>query len=314
MSVLKGYPQSVPLPSGWEKLNEGLVFMGWTSGAVRIPAGATYTFSGPMTLTALWYGAEQFVWAPSSMSFRIPESISTLQIYAIGGGGGGGGAHFYSSGSRYKSCAGGGGGAGETVIRTLSVSPGTLVKVEVGEGGSGGTNRRLSQMGNGKFATNGGGGDDTIVYVGSNKIIARGGMGGRAASKDSDGAGGSQYVAGGAPGKDGGYASPNVKENAGKGGADDNVMRGGGGGAAGAFRYRVLMTSGTRFPSEGYLESKGGDGMDWGSERMAEPGEIGGGGGSGYSSKVQPVPNDQDRAGVGGNGAALLVMFRRTVE
>ncbi|MGH1542669.1 MAG: hypothetical protein ACRBHB_19775 [Arenicella sp.] len=77
-------------------------------------------------------------------SFTVPDGITSLQISISGGGGGGGGA---AAGD------GGLGGAGELVNTTLAVTPGQVLSIVVGAGGTGGA----GFSGTGGFGATGGG-------------------------------------------------------------------------------------------------------------------------------------------------------------
>lgn len=317
VEVLKGYAETVNLPSKWVNIREGKVFQGWriAGTTATIDAGQSYTFGKDETLDAIWVGAEYAKWIPSDITFTIrdiiaeaglAQGITRVRFYAIGGGGGGGGSGFRFQGSIPQ--MGGAGGAGETIDRVVSVSSDTTVTVKIGSGGSGGTNRAVANPSHAQ-PTAGGNGGATEVSIGGSTYRALGGSGGAAATlsnlSGTDGAGGQQYVAGGSRGADGHFLAPNIAKNAGKGGSEGDHRGGGGGGGAGAFRYRV-DTEHNQVPSSDkteFLESIGGDGGDGSTGADAQDGQLGGGGGSGWK-------DNSLRSGVGGAGGVLMIFFR----
>lgn len=317
VTVLKGYPQTVPLPDGWAETHENDEFLGWRAGSETIPAGGTYTFMTDTTLTAVWNSAVYAYFFATTNQLTVPSNVNYAKITLVGGGGGGGGSGAYRQATLlpFYWFMGGGGGSGDVTEIGMEVSPGDILAVECGEGGTGGTNY-LDGYSSTTSPTNGGGGGATYLRRnGSQEAYANGGQGGRAASprNQTHGAGGSTYAAGGThtasrdSGGDGTYLSPNIADNAGKGAADhtvtssDNVptyMRGGCGGGAAAFYASPKAMNGR------VVASKGGNGWIPASETDATDGENGGGGGSGR------IANSR-RAGVGGSGCALILLFRK---
>lgn len=319
VSVLKGYPQSVPLPDEWADIMGGAVFIGWeVSNGAYVPVGSTYTYQTEMTLTARWRKASSVQYITSDETVTVPSGVDHVSVYAVGGGGGAGGsARFIELGNQeYVMAPGGAGGAGQTSTASWGVSAGDVISVTIGAGGECGASRGALSAGDGGDGKNGG---KTVVKCRYNICTAEGGSGG-GGTKNMGGAGkgGEEYVAGGSYEQDGGYEAPNVKENRGKKGTRGtapspsglaNVLRyGGGGGGAAAFRYAFIAEDGTRYPASGYYESIGGDGADEADPQVrAYSGKVGGGGGSG---RAESYLVDKERAGYGGDGAVILAFFK----
>ena len=335
--VLKGYDVSVPpCPSGWEQYQPGRAFVGWKASDDSIyDMNDTHTWLKDDVLTARWEGAMTVSWFNISGEYTvdIPEGASNFIAYLVGAGGGAGGCRWNQSGSgsivAYKaySLCGGGGGAGEVKItgRTRFES-GAIIKLTVGEGGTGGTNRGMGVSLN---ATNGGNGGDTFIKVNDVEYArARGGDGGKAATSKgvayAASAGGVNYREGGSTFEDGSGGDgvdgaselvPIEDDFYGKGGRPceykvDNVSyfkQGGAGGASAPFRYRFLADDGWHPSNTAYYESVGGHGRDCNNEfQYATSGMYGGGGGSGWLSD----DTVSSRGGVGGTGCALILWFR----
>ncbi len=337
VSVLKGYPQTIPIPEGWSDLRSGMTLLGWAIGSesstTRITANTPYTFSGGTSVYAIWRGAVayEYIWDEGYTdkevvgTFTVPSGATTARVTLVGGGGGGGGSGYYRTTLVADAhwYVGGGGGSGDVTTSEYSVTPGERFRVVCGAGGSAGTNR-MSATSTRLNPTSGGDGGETALYrncnadfSGGSKVqTASGGQGGRAATLDlggsgTHGAGGSTYAKGGSHAESGTALSPNTADHAGQGGKDstESVMTwtiyhaGGGGGGAAAFCTHFTMSNGTRVPSSGNLFSRGGDGGDPTNEGNPDPwgGVWGGGGGSGESSDY--------KAGAGGTGMALILFF-----
>jgi len=138
----------------------------------------------------------------SGTSWTVPQGITSLKVWAIGGGGGGAGS------PPNDGTSGGGGGAGGLAYREYTVSSGQVISYTIGSAGTGGSD-----------TSNGNNGGDTQVTVSGVTIHGNGGRGGRYDS-GVDASGGS--ATGGSPNRNGGR---------GKGVSGD--MGGGGGGALG---------------------------------------------------------------------------------
>jgi hypothetical protein len=163
----------------------------------------------------------------SSTTFTVPAGITNISEVLVVAGGGGGGSSY-----------GAGGGAGGVLYATnILVTPGALITVTVGAGGTGGRGQ-----GNGSpFAASNGGNS----VFGSFTAIG-GGYGGQyinsgSTSAGSGGSGGGGYVGSGGPGTLGqGYAGGNGSAN------------GAGGGGAGEQGYPALSN---------IIGANGGDGI-----------------------------------------------------
>ena len=110
------------------------------------------------------YTVQTFTTVATNCTWTIPTGVIGIEVVLVGGGGGAG----------YGSC-GGGGGAGRVAVSNsvISVSPGDVVTLTIGSGGSGGynTNQALWQRG-----TNGGA--TAITINGSTYTAVGGGSGG----------------------------------------------------------------------------------------------------------------------------------------
>lgn len=73
-----------------------------------------------------------------STVWTVPDGVSTVDIFCVGGGGGAGGSYdAYTAASTYTQRAGGGGGGGYTATqKSVSVTPGSALTVAVGAGGA----------------------------------------------------------------------------------------------------------------------------------------------------------------------------------
>lgn len=328
VSLLKGFPQVIPVPDGWESARPGMILIGWRIGSDRISKSSSYTFSKDMTATAIWNEPTRCYWCTSDTVTVVDSDETYMTAYLIGAGGGGGGSGYARSGtfSPVYWFVGGGGGAGEVVTWETDVTPGSNIRIQCGTGGTGGTTR-TGDSGYAVKPTDGGAGGNTLLRIDSSTVAtAHGGSGGVAATitlnGGSNGAGGSSYQAGGthsgSKGGDGSTASPNISANVGKGMADHYVptdgagtsaspprtFAGGCGGAAAAFRMvdAPLTVAGmeTEYTT---VQSIGGDGGDPETGTHPQDGQFGGGGGSGRYETLE-------RAGVGGNGAALILFYK----
>lgn len=166
-------------------------------------------------------------------NFTVPDCINTITVAAIGGGGGGGDAMQDGSQS-----GGGGGEGGWYASSTVSVTPGWVCPVEVGSGGSAGSNGGYSRFrlpslsvvalasgGRGASSAAGAGGDGTPLTPNVGSIKRDGGVGGN----------GTQFGGGGGGSSAGTSAAGNSGADgvAEAGGAGGGAPTGGGSGAAG---------------------------------------------------------------------------------
>lgn len=71
---------------------------------------------------------EQYFTSPNITNFTVPANVYSFVALLIGGGGSGGGAE--------TTVASGGGGGGGTLQASVTVTPGTLCEIQVGQGGN----------------------------------------------------------------------------------------------------------------------------------------------------------------------------------
>jgi len=242
---------------------------------------------GPLTTCEYTYTGTQ-------QTFQIPPGVHQVTVTAIGASGGdgiGGGA-----------TPGGLGGVGGVAKGTLTVSPGSMLYVEVGGAGgkasdnshgTGGFNGG-GTGGTGGAGGGGGGGasdvrtvsDTTSATLASRLIVAGGGGGGGESPTPEGGSGG----AAGAPGGKGGSVSTRGwTQQGGDGGGAGTQTQGGAGGAVGSY-------------SGSLAENPGKPGLSGGLGTGGDGGTIyadGGGGGGGYY-------------GGGGGGSGGYVVTRAT--
>ena len=162
---------------------------------------------------------EQTLDYPNTASnLTVPSGATTLVIKSWGGGGGGGG--------RITGQAGGGGGGG-FIIKTISVSPGTLYSYTVGNGGnrggvspnSNGTSGENSTVTVGASYVGGGGGAGNVIASGSGGTTS--GNGDSGSEDGTAGVGGAGGNAGGQSyGGGTGGDPPSPPGGGGDGGAD----------------------------------------------------------------------------------------------
>lgn len=118
-------------------------FSAWTS------ANGCWTATNDTYMLTMWN-------ISGTTSYTIPSGVDTIYYLIVGGGGGGSGSYY-----------GGGGGAGGFLTATLSVTPGNVVSVRVGQGGiAGDVDAQGSNGGNSSFsdidAFGGGGGGNGL--------------------------------------------------------------------------------------------------------------------------------------------------------
>jgi hypothetical protein len=175
-------------------------------------------------------GEVTFSFTGGDESFTVPDKVTAVTITAIGGsgGGGGGGGAQKSPGTSGSISAGDGGigSSGEEISTQVSVTPGDILTVFVGEGGKGGQggrNRPLTIRGGAGGERDGDAGDNTF----NNSAGAGGGSGG---SSEVSRAGASLVRALGSTGGGGGGFGGIFQTGSGNGGAGENGAVGGGGG------------------------------------------------------------------------------------
>ena len=268
--------------------------------AIVLPASAITWTSANGCWTATNGANTLVMWNSTGISsYTIPTGVSSVWYLVVAGGAGGGLA------------SGGGGGAGGLLNGTLTVTPGALVKIGVGLGGTAGTTS----------AAGGNGGDSNF-----SSVDATGGGGGGSLTISPDGQNG---------GSGGGAAHTSITYGTGVGGQGNNGGKGstltpqypggGGGGAGGvgadASSYggnggiglpiSITGTSvyyagggggGAENNYAGGNGGSGGGGQGYGSDTPGDSGTNGlggGGGGGGYNSVKQP-------GGSGGTGVVII--------
>lgn len=123
----------------------------------------------------------------SNGSFTVPPGVWTIHASGCAGGGGGSSAIGYNTGAIYS---GGGGGAGQSIMRqAYGVTPGQVIAITIGAGGSGGAGAAVNAAGNTGLA-----GGNTVVGA---LVTLTGGGGSSAATGSQPGLGGSGYPNGG---------------------------------------------------------------------------------------------------------------------
>lgn len=139
-------------------------------------------------------------------SWTAPEGVFSVEYLVVGGGGGSGGG--------YDTGAGGGGGGGMVLTGTLSVIPGTVYTITVGDGGTAGISNRLVLP-----ETDGGDGENS-TFASITALGGGGGFGSRQPPAGNNGSGGTAA------------SNPSTASTGGRGGGS-NSGGGGGGGSSG---------------------------------------------------------------------------------
>ena len=251
-------------------------------------------------------GAEpvnQIVFPTGVTNWTVPDGVTEISIYAVGGGGGAGGA--VNDPNNYQ--AGAGGAGGSTSYATFYVTPGETLTVTVGAGGVGGQNAST----NAGLTTPASGGDST-VYMGQTLLV-----------RSNGGGAGSNVEAGGSSAR-GGTASiayqvdtnltvpgtANFRTRGGTGGSgvagsgNTGPRRGGGGGGAGGY------TDYGRFGQDGSdtvgISSINHDAANGGNSDISNNTAAGnGGGGVGIFGAVTSIvpPNGGGSGGLSSSGS-----------
>ena len=283
-----------------------VVVQGGTAGTPTTttpPGGPTCS---PTTSTVGTDTVAKFV-SVGSCTWYVPSSATTARILLIAGGGGGGADN-----------GGGGGGGGFVTDSSVSLTPGTLMTVVVGNGGAGSVNvaRVASNGGNSSFAgliALGGGGGGSIQHTAG---ADGGSAGGRSANyfqiaedvivttsplqgNNGGGKSASGYAGGGGGGAGGiglnGGGSSSIGGNGGAGRTSNisgvDVEFGGGGGGGGNCSVAGSGGSGGGANGSSQGDQAPGQGVDG----------LGGGGGGGGGCTV---------AGTGAKGGSGIVIVR----
>lgn len=247
-----------------------------------------------LTLPLIHFSQEQrtvLLTTVGAGTWTVPCGVTSIKVEAWGGGGGGGYRQMAGSTTGYGS-AGGGGGAYE--VSTFSVIPSETLTVEIGKGGSGGTD---GTAGGGTW-TNVKNGTGTLVKRGNSILIsAAGGHGALDNTVENGGtygAGGVKTTAGGRSGGKGGKAG---KKGGGGGGAGYPGGAGGNGGDG---------TGGTS-SLENKLGGAGGlGGQDLNKTSGSTGYAFGGGGGGSLKFTTTTTASDSPKGGAGANGGIII--------
>lgn len=138
--------------------------------------------------------------APGSYQYIVPRGIHQLRYTISGAGGGGGGGAIYNATRR----SGGAGGSGALLEGVLDVTPGEVIDIHVGSGGSPGQN----SYGQGARGIGGSPGVASSIEGISSSLTAQAGSGGGGATLSSWGSvGASGSPPGGSIGGDAGNAN-----------------------------------------------------------------------------------------------------------
>jgi hypothetical protein len=317
-----------------------------------VPRGLAGVASGVIRQAADYYGKANLTPGngglfTASTTFTVPSSSGgTLKILSIGGGGGGGGGT--NRCAVYLYVGGGGGGSGEITLKTVSVTPGTVLTITVGSGGSAG-GQRDGQYGGGAA---GGTGGTTTVKNGATVLAGAGGGSGGALSQQPaqrpildnysahfnqtiiDTAPSAILAAGGAGGSGGGGSSGYTNPFASVAGngtsyAGATYMGGGDGGRG----YNINTTSGVATPYSTGSAGRGGQGnigpqvqldrgyyyftgqtgckggQPAGGNYIALAGSTYGGGGGGGGMDNEYCGTTGKATGVAGSGGAVFIWW-----
>ena len=249
----------------------------WTLGASQGQNTLTASTSGFSSLTFTALGSEDLkATITSSGTWTVPAGVTEIIVEGWGAGGAGGSVS--GANNRIRAAAGGGGGA--YAKKKLQVTPGQVLSLIIGQGGSA------------SGVLNGSAGGDTYITGFSTQFLAKGGSGGGGHNGSVPGiaAGGSaslsrgdQIIAGG----NGGAGS-----NTGNSGAGGNGANGGGLGGA-------SVSSSLANGNNGQMPGGGGSGARV--EDSNNTVRTGGSGGSGKIVITYPKPVNQFRASTSGN-------------
>ena len=220
--------------------------------------------------TKLLYNIVEFK-SVGSTTWTVPTGVTSIEYLVVGGGGGGG--------NGYDNGAGGGGGGGMVLTGTLSVTPGSILNITVGDGGLGGANLRNDLNGtNGNSST-------------FSSIIALGGQGGR---------GSRTFTTAGQAGVK--QVGNTISATGGQGG---NVSIGGGGGGATANGTDRIGGLGFTSSISGFdvIYGNGGNGAQGFTSSTGNSGSNNTGQGGGAGSAVT---SSSAAGGKGGSGVVIL--------
>jgi hypothetical protein len=244
--------------------------------------------------------------AVGTTTWTVPAGVTSITGLTIGGGGGG-------AGSRGDRGTGNGGGGGGGLARgTITVTPGQVLTIVVGNGGtaggndaSGGAGGASSITGNSETYLRGGGGSGGIVR--NNTAVSTGGAS-TGTARLIGGTGGATIAPGSNNGSGGGGAAGYTGNGGSGGGTGSGTNGAGGGGGGGGATNSGLGYGGGGVGingegsngTGGALNNVGNGGSGGANGTRANGGLYGGGGGA----------RDDDSGGSGGSGAQGIVVIR----
>ena len=221
------------------------------------------------------YEGQQVFTSVGTTTWTVPVGVTSITAVCVGGGGGAGGG----SGT-YEGAGGGGGGV---AYGTTSVTPGDILYIQVGAGGTGGRSYNYDNVFSQGSAGN----------AGQSSYIKTGSHSGTTLLDGGGGNAGEYGVFSNASGGSGGSSSGTIRTNGGSGGVGGNgsSQRGGGGGGAGGYT------------------GNGGAGGNGGTIAVTGSSGNGGGGGGGGSSSINTfssseVVNPGGGVGIYGSGSS----------
>lgn len=278
-SVITNYEYSFDSGSSWTPFSPNITI----SPAIvsGLTTGQTYNINiravnalgaGPASTTVTATTVETIVvvnfTTVGPTGWEAPARISSVEYLVVAGGGGSGGG--------FDTGGGGGGGAGMVLTGSVSVTPGTIYDVVVGDGGAGG----ISLRGPPSSETNGSAGVNSVF----DSITALGGGGGYASRSTSgvSSSGGNQ-VSGSTTASTGGSGGGSA--------GDGNGAGGGGGGNASDGSDGVTNTGGNG--GSGVSSSISGSTVTYG---------VGGGGANGNVSSGNTAVAGSSNTGNGARG------------
>ena len=259
-----------------------------------VATGGTITYTSSNTIHT--FNPTVFFYSGADQTYTVPAGVTSITVKMWGGGGGGG----YLGGWTYGFP---GGGSGYTTA-TLAVTPGQILTVMVGAGGSNGSIANTTNSYGGGGLSCGGtdcryggqGGGRSAIRISGVEYLTAGGGGGGGSSRAADGQQGG--AGGGNPGADGSSYTAAAR------GRGATSSAGGAGGTA-----SLNGTAGSQFqggtPPMPYSYGGGGGGgyFGGGGGAYGEPNDMGGGGGgSGYIGGTG-VTNATTTAGSGSTPA-----------
>ena len=216
---------------------------------------------------------QQVFTSVGTTTWTVPVGVTSITAVCVGGGGGAGGGD-----GTYDGAGGGGGGV---AYGTTSVTPGDILYIQVGAGGTGGRSYNYDNVFSQGNAGN----------AGQSSYIKTGSHSGTALLDGGGGNAGGYGVFTNASGGSGGSSSGTIRTNGGSGGVGGNGsgQRGGGGGGAGGY-----TGNGGAGGNGGTIAVTGSSGN----------GGAGGGGGSSSSSFGGEVVNPGGGVGIYESGSS----------